>query len=443
MHCQSKLGIKLMMQYEPWPFLPANAFTPAQTERWWQDCYLRTDAIRDFTAVSGSAILVGEAGSGKSVALQTLLRETAESVLQVPYPVQNWPKGPRPWLPGRRHVSQMMAATANEIVRLLNQEPERFHNCHELLQEFLIWVVQKHLGRRALVRLLQQINRATNSNTHIPAKEDVEDIYPSDDQTTDVRGQIDELAELVCALGYSGVMITIDLNEQEASLIGQDLSELFRLDLLENPGVMLRAALPKSVVLQAQIENRAGGHLRIIPIYLTDADIAELIRRYLQMATGGVISTLEELANTAVLNRARKEIHTLYNAPTLAGWLHWTETILSHYLAQANQAPLSDAKGLAAAFYQRHVLLRLAPDQMAVWRGPQLLTLDRQPFELLRTLFDLQGQPAPEALLQIAGTQANLNTLIGRIRKIIEPISKTNIYIQNKRDLGYWLENFA
>jgi DNA-binding response OmpR family regulator len=89
------------------------------------------------------------------------------------------------------------------------------------------------------------------------------------------------------------------------------------------------------------------------------------------------------------------------------------------------------------------VPLRLVPEQMAVWRGPQLLTLDRQPFELLRKLFDLQGQPAPEALLQIAGTQANLNTLIGRIRKIIEPIAKTNIYIQNKRDLGYWLENFA
>ena len=98
---------------------------------------------------------------------------------------------------------------------------------------------------------------------------------------------------------------------------------------------------------------------------------------------------------------------------------------------------------MTIAFYQRHVPLRLVPEQMGVWRGPQLLTLDRQPFELLRKLFDLQGQPAPEALLQIAGTQANLNTLIGRVRKIIEPIAKTNIYIQNKRDLGYWLENFA
>jgi len=432
-----------MMQYEPWPFLPANAFTPAQADRWWQECFLRTEAIRDFTAVSGSAILVGEAGSGKSVALQTLLHETAASILHVPYPVQNWPQGQRPWLPGRRHVSQLMAASANEIVRLLSQEPDRFQRCHELLCEFLIWLVQKHLGRRTLVRLLQQINRATDVNLSIPDRDEIEDIYPSDDQTADVRGQLDELAELVQALGFAGVMISIDLNEQEASLSGQDLSELFRLDLLENPGVMLRAVLPESIVLQAQIENRVGGHLRIIPMYLSEADIAELVQRYLQMATGGEISTLEELANTAVLNRASKEISTLYNAPTIAGWLHWTETILTQYLAQPRPTPLTDAKAAALAYYRRHVPLRLVPQHMAVWRGPQLLSLDRQPFELLRTLFELQGQPAPDALLQIAGTQANLNTLIGRIRKIIEPIAKTNIYIHNRRDLGYWLENFA
>lgn len=432
-----------MMLYEPWPFSPANAFTPDQAVRWWQEIFLRTDAIRDFTAVSGSAILVGEAGSGKSVALQALLRETADSLLHVPYPVQNWPQGQRPWLPGRRHVSQLMAATANEIVRLLNQDPRRLQQCHELLQEFLIWLVQKHLGRRTLVRLLQQINRTTGANLVIPARDDVEDIYPSDHHTADVRGQIDELAELVQALGFAGVMITIDLNEQEASLSGQDLGELFRLDLLENPGVMLRAVLPKSVALQAQIENRVGGHLRIIPIYLAEADITELVQRYLQMATGGEVSKLEELANAAVLNRARKELNTLYTAPTVAGWLHWTETILTQYLAQPKPAPLTDPRAAALAFYQRHVPIRLVPDQMAVWRGPQLLTLDRQPFELLRTLFDLQGQPAPDALLQIAGTQANLNTLIGRIRKIIEPIAKTNVYIQNKRDLGYWLENFV
>ena len=432
-----------MMQYEPWPFLPPNAFTPTQADRWWQACFLRTEAIRDFTAVSGSAILVGEAGSGKTVALQALLHETAASLLHVPYPVQNWPQGQRPWLPGRRHVSQIMAATANEIVRLLNQEPARFHNCHELLHEFLNWLVQKHLGRRPLVRLLQQINRATNSSIPIPASDEVEDIYPSDDHTADVRGQIDELAELVRALGYSGVMITIDLNEQEASISGQDLSELFRLDLLENPGVVVRAALPRSVVQQAQIENRVGGHLRLIPIYLADADISELVKRYLHTATGGQLSGLEELANTAVLTRARKEIQSLYNAPTVAGWLHWAETFLTHYLAQPTPTQLTGAKEMTIAFYQRHVPLRLVPEQMGVWRGPQLLTLDRQPFELLRKLFDLQGQPAPEALLQIAGTQANLNTLIGRVRKIIEPIAKTNIYIQNKRDLGYWLENFA
>ena len=197
------------------------------------------------------------------------------------------------------------------------------------------------------------------------------------------------------------------------------------------------------MALHAQIENRVGGHLRLIPLYLAEANITDLVGRYLRAATGGTISRLDELAGTAVLKRAQKEINTLYNAPTVAGWLHWTETILAQYLAQTKPALLTDAQAVTEAYYQRHVPLRLVPEQMAVWRGPQLLSLDRQPFELLRTLFDLQGQPAPDALLQIAGTPANLNTLIGRIRRIIEPIAKTNIYIQNRRDLGYWLENFA
>ncbi len=60
----------------------------------------------------------------------------------------------------------------------------------------------------------------------------------------------------------------------------------------------------------------------------------------------------------------------------------------------------------------------------------------------MKKLFDLRGQPAPDALYNIAGSVANLNTLANRLRNKIEPIKgKTNIYLHNRRDQGYWLEN--
>ena len=169
------------------------------------------------------------------------------------------------------------------------------------------------------------------------------------------------------------------------------------------------------------------------------------MRRHLQAATDGRIEKLEQLADTAVLTRAREEIHTLYGADTLAGWLNWAETLLyieaNGYYA-FNDGELGDADKAALTFYKRHILLRLDPEQQGLWRGPEFIPLENQPFEIAKKLFDLRGQPAPDALYNIAGSTANLNTLANRLRKKIEPVKgKTNIYLQNRRDQGYWLEN--
>jgi DNA-binding response OmpR family regulator len=81
------------------------------------------------------------------------------------------------------------------------------------------------------------------------------------------------------------------------------------------------------------------------------------------------------------------------------------------------------------------------PDRQGVWRGPQFLPLDERPYEILKKLFDLKGRSDPNILLEIAGSGENLNTLISRLRREIEPVKGAKIYLQNRRDQGYWLEN--
>jgi DNA-binding response OmpR family regulator len=124
----------------------------------------------------------------------------------------------------------------------------------------------------------------------------------------------------------------------------------------------------------------------------------------------------------------------------LNGWLQWAETLLASAKSPASQQDPDEA---ACNYYQRHVPLRLDTTQTGVWRGPQLITLDQQPYEFLKKLFELRGRPAPDLLQDFAGSGANLNTLASRLRKQIEPLSNKNIYLQNRRDRGYWLENFA
>ena len=102
-----------------------------------------------------------------------------------------------------------------------------------------------------------------------------------------------------------------------------------------------------------------------------------------------------------------------------------------------------------------------ADGRQGVWRGPQFIALDKTLYEALRTLFLLGGAPSPEALIRMAGNPTNLNTLMSRLRAKVEPrigpsesatgasrpksgqpSGRSELYIHNRRDLGYWLENF-
>jgi hypothetical protein len=436
-----------MESYQRWPFLPASMRTAEQNRQWWEHCFVATLPVEHFANAAGSTAVIGKQGNGKTIALEFMARQVGNQALLIRYSPHNWPHGPRPKMPGRGHIGQIMAMVAAAVVQALETEPERYTAVHasQLQQEFLCWLLEKYLGRRTLARLSQRLHQGGHGN--LPVPEQFKEIYASDTAEADVWGQIGEAVDLAQALGFERVHLLIDLNEMEMFAHLTDLTDLFsRLDLLEHPGWLMRAALPQSEVTRNQVLASVSGRLHPIRLEYADETLQQIVSRHLQAATERRVNTLGMLADTAVLARARQELTLLYGLPTLTGWLNWAETLLN--LAEVgcefNDPALSEADKVALTFYKRHILLRLDAEKHGVWRGPQFISIEGQPFELMKALFVARGRPSSDALYDVAGSVANLNTLANRLREKVEPVKgKTNIYIQNRRDQGYWLENLT
>jgi hypothetical protein len=428
--------------YHGWPFLPRNMHTPEQEKLWWQFCFVKTSPIINFLNASGSAAVVGGAGSGKSICLEVLRREMADTALQIEYLPHNWPNGTKPWMPGETHASQMMAAAAVAIRHQLELKPEQFVQLNDLQKEFFFALIDKHLQRRALRRLCYRLQQAIDIEIEIPDK--MEDLFPTEPTETDIWNQISELADLAQGLGYEQVILLIDLNELEAIEHMEDIVSLFSwLALMEHPDWSIRAALPHICLKEGQLAANTSGRLDITRLNYDQVTIQRIAAGYLRVAMDGEYDSLLGLVDTAILEHARKEIQAIYQQPTLAGWLNWVEASLATAVNSKCKLPLSDAKAITRTYYERHFPLRLMPDRQGVWRGPQFLPLDERPYEILKKLFDLRGRSDPNILLEMAGSGENLNTLISRLRREIEPLKGAKIYLQNRRDQGYWLENFV
>ncbi|HRQ39742.1 MAG TPA: hypothetical protein PLD25_17690 [Chloroflexota bacterium] len=428
--------------YQRWPFLPSTMRTPEQNQQWWEHCFLPVLPVENFAQAGGSTAVTSLPGNGKSVALEYMVRHTQQWALHLRYPTVHWPHGARPRIPAKGHLSQIMSILALETATHLEAQPQTLavNDLNDTQHEFLAWLVEKYLGRRALVRLAQRLQQTHQATLKLPPQ--FTDIYPTDTGEGDVWGQIGEAAELAKLLGFAQINLLIDLNEMETSLFREDLTDLFsRLDFLEHADWLLRSALPQSDVIESQVLPCVNGRLYPMRLEYMAADIDTIVSRHVQAATDGRVQTIESLADTAVLERARQEIITLYGAETLAGWLNWTETLL--HLQAGSGGVVRGVDTAVTTYYKRHIHLRLDEKKQGLWRGPQFIPLENQPFEMMKMLFEKRGNPAPEALYQIAGSVANLNTIANRLRQKVEPIKgKTNVYLHNRRDQGYWLENF-
>lgn len=427
--------------YQRWPFLPPTMRTPEQNQQWWEHCFLPVLPVVNFAQAVGSTAVTSLPGNGGTTALAYTARQVGSQALTVWYAAHNWPHAPRARVPAQGHVSQIMALVAAEIVEILQAELERYEPLQNsvIQQEFLCWLVEKYLGRRSLVRLAHRLQQAGQVSLTVPNQ--FTELYASDVNEADVWGQISETADLVQTLGFDRIILLIDLNQRELFDYLADVLGLFsQLDLLEHPGWLVRAALPHADVTRQQVLPAVSGRLYPIRLEYTSEEIQTLVSRHLQAATDGRVSKLDVMADTAVLSRAQTEIQTLYGGDTLAGWLAWAETLL-HLQTKTGRAG-ADVETAVFTYYHRHIPLRLDENKQGLWRGPQYIALEHQPYLVMKKLFELRGNPAPKALNDLAGSVANLNTIANRLRQKVEPLKgKSNVYLHNRRDQGYWLEN--
>lgn len=426
-----------------WPFLPAEQRSPEQNERWWAECYVPSPAEVTLRGVPRSVIVSGESGSGKSIALQALEKQTAGQWLIFHYPLDRWPGEPHAWAGGRQHLGQMMACAAMAIKQFLESRPDQVGSLSKTRLAFLRWLIEKHINPRTFQYWADDLNQP---KLLALAEQPFDDIYPTDTALADVQGQIDELVRLSRHFGLTGVMALVDVNEAEISseAMLEKMVNLFGwLTPLQFEGFAIKAALPESVVQKASLVDHSRGRVSFVSLRWSVEACRELSRRHLQAATADEVSTLAELASDELLTALEGQLITTHGSPQPQAWLRLTLTLLKAYLEDEEPLTLARYKEIIHTYFANYVPLRFDRARRGVWRGVEFIPLDEQPFSFIEVLWQYRhGQYANEALLhKVASTQANLNTLANRLRKKIEPVPDAPVYLLNTRSQGYMIEN--
>lgn len=426
----------MSIQYHRWPFLPVRALPPEQADVWWRECFVSLPAMQMWQGAAPAMAAVGGAGSGKSTAVAWMRRTLDPNALTISYETEQWNRLTQLGMakPGGTLLEQLLSLISLELIRRLDEQPDRANPlCHNpFAAEFLAWLLDMHLDRRTFLRFRHRLAQTVGKPDLLPEKTELQLAYNG--------ATLAELLETVQGLGFNQLVLFLDLDERWAEVNRSDLILLFQaIPLLEQQGLLIRAALPESSLDKGDLAVRAAGRLQLARLYFDEAACQEIVQRCLQAATDDRFDSLAMLATTAVLRQAKAEIEKLYGEQALAGWLHWADTLLAIY----NGVPFDDVDEAVYQYYARHVPLRLATDQPGVWRGPQFVPLQERPFDLLKALFDLDGQPAPDRLIQMANKSGDaLNKMASRLYEALEPLKKRRVYIQNSRAFGYWLENF-
>ncbi|MBN1995310.1 MAG: winged helix-turn-helix domain-containing protein [Anaerolineae bacterium] len=428
-----------------WPFLSEEQRTSAQNERWWAECYVPSPADVTLRGVA-HVIAFGGPGSGKSAAIKALERTETPRLLIVRYPIDRWPGGEHAWSSDYNHLGQMMACISMVIKKFLTAHPHQLDQPQLSITNrvYLRWLIEKYGGPRAFERWADELNQqALLKLLEHPFK----DLYPTDTELLDVQGQIEELVTLSRRVGFEdGVAVLVDVNEADLDEpILAKMADLFGwLTPLQFEGFAIKAAIPEHAIDQAKLIDKSRGRITFTSLRWPAEDCRELSNRYVQAATDNRRRALTDIAAPELLTALEHKIQPIYGGPTPRAWVGLTATLLNQYAHNGQKLTGQNYNDLVHAYFANHVHLKLDRTCRGVWLGAQFISLDEQPFAFLEVLWQYrQSGDANPALLKIAGTQGNLNTIASRLRKKIEPVPDKPVYVQNTRSQGYWLENAA
>jgi len=432
-----------------WVFQPPHARSLEENERWWRECYVpsATDAV--IQSQPHWRIIVGGPGCGKSIALDALERQRREHAFVLRYTPEYWPHGRRVLKKDGNHLSQLMALAGFTIRHTPTIALDRIIPLPRFQREFLRWLMDKFGGPRTYVRWIQSLG-GSDDDTRLSVP--YEDLYPTETEFLDVQGQIEDLIALVRQWGYTQVLVLIDTENLTLELL-KELENLFDwLELMHHEGLAVVTAVTPEVFKQANLVQRARGRVSVTKLQWTREQCRTLADRHIAAATERQAQSLEQLVNPNLVQRLEAMIEAEYGTPTPQGWIALAEILLD-FVSQSGK-PL-DAKldaEIHRAYFARFMPLRLdkTPNHRGIWRGPKFISLDEQPFRLVEALAQQKGMPvSSEDLGRVVGLSksksklANIHTLARRVRQVIEPDPSVPIYLKNRQDEGYWLENLV
>ena len=437
------------LTYASWPFRSPGALPPDEAARWWNECYHKSDVARTAAGWSHWRVILGGPGSGKSVLLAAL--ETAELVegrsFVVRYPPSRWPGASHALVKDGNHLAQIMAAIALRLRDYLGNLPAEVARLTAGQRTVLRWMMDDYLGRRAFERWADGLpDEAARPLQDIPS----EKLYTSTTQPLEVVGQIDEAVNLIRRLGFQRVVLSVDVDSREAQSQLSALGELFSwLELMQQPGLAMMAAVPRAAAEEVDLVARARGRVNFARLDWALDQVRAVTERCLQAALNDRSVRLEQLATPDALTALGERLAAEYGEVSPQGWVWLTETLL--YCGSRDSAGLplgaDSADRLWRDLCARHFPLELIAGR-GVWRGPRFIAIDPQPLRFLDILWRSHepiniDSPGMESVLGDARNPKNLmHTLARRLRQAIEPDPSRPIYlISDRGEGGYWLDN--
>lgn len=429
----------------------------------------------EFELMSGSrsAIIFGEAGSGKTAVYQELVRSSLiedgkpQKLLVTWHPTPPMPEHLADSYLVRDQLTEVMDACAIGILTHLAHYPTDFFDAPEWGQGILVWFIRRHLRGDFELRTGALSTEIDETGRSLLAKLGScpvrEFLYP--DAAPELI--IAELVKALRAAGLDGAWVLVNgleaWSETEPDRLAAGLTAfLSALSLFERGGfaykIFIPSALKRSLSGAGSIVRRRVDvhHLRW-PV----PKLVSLVEKRLVLATDRKINSLAELCEAENLQTWLERC----GAHSPRGWLECVRPLIAAYL---DQIRLGHASSITEDEWKeirrRHppaLILNESKRQVTVgWR--QVRDLPTAPYALLSHLYERAGQICSKSELYylayrgldtepLSPADPNweapkdydglIDTTIWRLRSVIEPDPSDPIFIITVKGQGMRLEN--
>lgn len=423
-----------MSDFMRWPFEPVDNLPEAIQTRWWSECFLPTSDYVTLQNQPHWAILVGGAGCGKSILLRALKRARQVDDFVLDLPVISRAQGAAG---DSNLLAEIMTLATQRLSDHFSDNQSMLEKISPTQRQFVRWLFERFLGRRPYLVFLDGLDPNFRNLIEGVA---FEEFYPTQTEIGDVRGQINELGILVRSLGFQNILVFVDTVPYATEAQLKKLVDFLGwLEPMHHRGFVVMSAISQALFDQYNLEYLMRGRVKIIRVASSPQESRAIAGRRLFAATNGKLQTLEDIAEQNLLDKLEqmviKEFDSLFSGPLV----NLTELLLDSMKPEKKVAE-QQFEHLQSSFYLKHLPLRLGVEtqRRGVWRGHRFIPLDTGVYELLERLsksrVDTWGG---------RGGDEYLHKLASRLRKAIEPNAQNPIYIQNRRNEGYWLEGLA